>query len=127
MYHIVIEIGYLKLKWVAVNQYFLNAGFVDAFEQEDFDEVFDKAVNEVAASGDIYNCIECKKTYKTLGGVYNVITKQDIRKTSLFIHQDGVDIYKSEYISIDNRENNYIKYELCITLMILDGGQKHLA
>ena len=46
--HIVIEIGYLKLKWLAVNQYFLNAGFVNAFDQEDFDEDFDKAVNEVA-------------------------------------------------------------------------------
>ena len=46
-------------------QYFLNAGFVDAFREEDFDEDFDKAVNEVAAS----DCIECKKTYKTLGGL----------------------------------------------------------
>ena len=26
-------------------------------------------VNEVTASGGIYNCIECKKTYKTLGGL----------------------------------------------------------
>ena len=50
-------------------QYFLNARFVDAFEEEDFDEDFDKAVNEVTASGGIYNCIECKKTYKTLGGL----------------------------------------------------------
>ena len=31
--------------------------------------VCDKVVNEVAASGGIYNCIECKKTYKTLGGL----------------------------------------------------------
>ena len=45
-------------------QYFLNAGFVD-----DFEEDFDKAVNEVAANGGIYNCMECKKTYKTLGGL----------------------------------------------------------
>ena len=51
-------------------KYFLNAGFVDDFEEEDdFEEDFDKAVNEVAASGGIYNCMECKKTYKTLGGL----------------------------------------------------------
>ena len=50
-------------------QYFLNAVFVDAFEEEDFDEDFDKAVNDVAASGGIYNCIKCKKTYKTSGGL----------------------------------------------------------
>ena len=47
------------------NQYFLIAGFVDAFAEEDFA----KAVNEVTASGSIYNCIECKKTYKILGGL----------------------------------------------------------
>ena len=46
-------------------QYFINAGFVDTFEEEDFNE----AVSEVAASGGIYDCIECKKTYKTLGGL----------------------------------------------------------
>ena len=79
-------IGYFKLNWLAVNQYFLNAGFVGAFVQEDFDEDFDKAVNEMTASGGIYNCIECKKTYKTLGGLQRDITKQDIRKTSLFIY-----------------------------------------
>ena len=59
MYHILFVI--FKLKWLA--------RFVDDFEEEDFDEDFDKAVNEVAASGGIYNCIECKKTYKTLGGL----------------------------------------------------------
>ena len=68
-----------------------------------------------------------QENLQDIRGFNNAITKQDIRKTSLFIHQDGVDVYKSEYRSIDNRENNYIKYELCITLMILDGGQKHLA
>ena len=57
------------IEWLAVNKYFSNAGFVDAFGEKDFDEDFDKAVNEVTASGGIYNCIECKKTYKTLGGL----------------------------------------------------------
>ena len=58
-------IGYLKLKWLAVNTHLIN--IVDAFEEEDFDEDFDKAVNEVTAIGGIYNCIECKKAYNTLG------------------------------------------------------------
>ena len=46
----------MKLKWLAVK--------VDAFEED-----FDKAVNEVTESGGIHNCIECKKPYKTLGGL----------------------------------------------------------
>ena len=35
------------IKTASSYQYFLNAGFVDTFEEEDFDEYFDKAVNEV--------------------------------------------------------------------------------
>ena len=38
-------------------------------------------VNVVTASDGIYNCIECKQTYKTLGGLqrHNKANLQDIR------------------------------------------------
>ena len=68
------------IKMASNYKYFLDAGFVDDLEEVDFDEDFDNAINEVAASGVIYNCTECKKTYKTLGG-YNAITKQNTGKT----------------------------------------------
>ena len=44
-------------------------GLFTLFEEEDFDDDFDKAFNEVTASGGVYNCIDCKKSYKTLGGL----------------------------------------------------------
>ena len=51
--------------------YFLTAGFLDDMgEEEDILEaVFETAADEVTPSSAVlYNCIECKKPYKTLWG-----------------------------------------------------------
>ena len=58
--------------------YFLSAGFLDELDEEEFDDDFNLAVEEVAASTGVFSCpnANCKKTYKTKGGLQRHINKK---------------------------------------------------
>lgn len=54
-------------------KYFLSSGFLDDLEDEDFEDDFDVAVDEVnipvGVGAGLHNCLDCNKTYKTLRGL----------------------------------------------------------
>ena len=69
--------------------YFLSAGFLDELEEEDFEEDFNLAVEEVAASKGVFICPDtnCKnrKPYKTKGGLQRHINKKHTERVEKLV------------------------------------------
>ena len=54
---------------VSLYKNFLDIGFFDDLDENDFDDDFDIAVNVVASDESRFQCSDCKNTYKTASGL----------------------------------------------------------